>query len=243
MNPPLDGLDGPNVLALFEEGLPLLWVARYTGRRLSTVQAWLIRRGHHEPRRRQPMTRRAALYAAGVPIEGIMERLRLSRSAVYRGARTTGLRRAPAPVGDEERERMVALYAEKRPILGIACAVGRSRRCVVLQLQRAGVYEPARSAATRAGRPADHPWHREDKLWVMRARARKARVAGGGRASCAPAAPGAPAALATAAADGGRPSAGGGAMGGGAEHRADRAADGLEPGRDSAVAARDGVVA
>lgn len=157
-NPPLDGLDGPNVLALYEEGLPLTVIAEATGRRVSVVQAWLVRRGHHEPVGRPDRQRVEGWYARGQPVEVIADRLGVSKSFVHQVARRAGMRRAPRPPTPEEQDRIVELYLAGGNIRRIALATRWNRTTVRTVLRRRGVYDPARSAATRPARVARHPW-------------------------------------------------------------------------------------
>lgn len=107
-NPPLDGLDGPNVLALYEEGLPLAAIFQATGRRVSVIHAWLVRRGYHEPLprpRRVKRRKRAnpppvtdderaamlALWAGGATISRIAAETRRSRATVRKALRAANV--------------------------------------------------------------------------------------------------------------------------------------------------------
>ena len=124
--PPIDGLDGPNILALYEEGLYLSDIARATGRSLTRVHTFLKKQEGYIPRRRVEIKRRP--------------------------------RFTYTHLTDEERGRMVALYADGQNITRIAKATRRNDKTVRLVLIAAGVYDAARQAAARPERPDNHPW-------------------------------------------------------------------------------------
>lgn len=157
-NPPLDGLDGPNVLALYEEGLPMTVIAEVTGRPWASIWYWLTANGHHLPSPHVDVRRVLDWYERGVPVKVISARLGISINQIHYHARKAGLRRAKLPVSDEERARMVALYRGGRNLMEIGRTTGRSVSSVRKMLQRSGVYDAARSAATLPSRPEYHPW-------------------------------------------------------------------------------------
>lgn len=129
-NPPIEGLDSENILALYEEGLRLVDIAAATGRSVAGVQKFLS--GY----------------------EGYIPQERAARGPAR-------LRRPAVPViGAEESARMTALYAGGLNIRRIALATGRSRGGVLRVLRRCGVYDAARSAATRPGRENDVYWRK-----------------------------------------------------------------------------------
>lgn len=140
-NPPIERLDGENILALYDEGLRLVDIAAATGRSVAGVQKFLSGWDGYLPQyRRHPPPRRRM--------------------------------KAPPVIGAEETARMVALYGEGLNIRRIALATGRSRGGVLRVLRRCGVYDAARSAATRPGRMNDGYWR---KSMIMPNRARSDR--------------------------------------------------------------------
>lgn len=157
-NPPLDGLDGPNVLALYEEGLPLTVIAAATGRPWGSIWCWLTANDHHLPARRVDARRVVDWYRRGVPIRTISDRLGISVEQIHYHRRQAGLRRAAWPVSGEERQRMVALYQEGLNLMEIGRMMGRAASTVKKMLIRSGVFDPARAAATLPSRPENHPW-------------------------------------------------------------------------------------
>jgi len=129
-NPPIEGLDGENVLALYDEGLRLIDIAAATGRSVAGIHKFLSGWDGYLPRYRRPP-----------PPPG----RRLN---------------APPAIGAEESARMTALYAEGLNIRQIAMATRRSRGGVLRVLRRCGVYDAARSAAARPGRSNDGYWRK-----------------------------------------------------------------------------------
>ena len=149
---------------MFYEGASLTAMGRALGVSRQTVANWLVEWDLYDPRPR--LTRRqreqmVAWEARNVPLATIAGRLGIDERNVRWWLRRLDVPPRRRRVTEEERARIVELYGdeEKRPIGRIAREVGRPQATVRAVLIRAGVYDAARSAATRPSLE-NHPWKR-----------------------------------------------------------------------------------
>jgi len=106
--PPIEGLDGENILALYEEGLRLVDIAAATGRSVAGVQKFLAGYEGYIPQERVPRrrvlrrpaappigaeesSRMTTLYEEGLPIRRIALATGRSRGGVRRVLRRCGV--------------------------------------------------------------------------------------------------------------------------------------------------------
>ena len=164
---PMDSTDGPNVVALWEEGVPVTWVARYTGRPVGSVIGYLQRRGVWAREKAPEIdAERAMALLAGRTFVAVAERLGCTEDGLRRAVRRAGLPRRYTDMTEEEAARIREMYADGVPWRQIRKASGRSASCVLKALE--GV--PRRGHGRR--RTWAHPWHRERTAEIERQQAR-----------------------------------------------------------------------
>jgi hypothetical protein len=160
---PMACTDGPNIIALYGEGVPVGWIARYTGRPAGSIIQFLQR--HEEWSREKAVeidTARARRLLIGRSFVAVAEMMGCSVDGLRRAVRAAGEPRRYTDMSEEEKEQIRGMYLAGVPWRRIRATTGRSQGCIMKALQ--GV--PRRGWVR--GRSWDHPWHKERTAEIER---------------------------------------------------------------------------
>lgn len=153
----MDVTDGPNIVALYQEGLSLAWIARYTGRHDGSIIVYLQRCGEWS-REKAPVidtARAIQQLRLGYSQVAVAARLGCSVDGLRRAVRAADYPRQQTDLTEAERENIQALYRAGVPWRRIVAETGRGYGSVVKAL--AG--EPRRGWPR--GRSREHIWSRQ----------------------------------------------------------------------------------
>lgn len=166
---PMACTDGPNIVALYREGVPLVWISRYTGRPDGSIIQHLQRQGEWA-REKAPeidVTQAKRLLSRGYTFVAVAERLGCSVDGLRRAVRQAGYPRRYTDLTEEEAVRIREMYVAGVSWRRIRTVTGRSQGCVMKALR--GV--PRRGWVR--GRRWDHPWHKERTVEIERRKQRE----------------------------------------------------------------------